>query len=615
MGTIRAVSRLLATHGHHFGVSYELLGSTTIGRSSGCTIQLLDEKASRLHSSVRAEGGRWVLHDEGSSNGTGLNGRLVLEPTPLNPGDEIAIGDNLLLFDPSLEILRDVEGAGAIILADSAARTVPGETPAAERPTFRSDAFLHGLSDLVASPRGLGRPAALLEAAIQGLHGSRGALLTAPVGEQPAKAIATWPHRSRITLSRRLLLKVLEQRALAKGDDGLMQLTVDQGRSTIEGCPGASMAVPLQVGGRVRGILYVESDRPRAFSGLPTDVIRSVLTVAFSRVLSGDPADLRPPPPPEPREAPVAESPAMQAALEQARALVDSDGPLLLEGERGTGKEYLARWLHSLGPRSAGPYVSVRCSALPEATAEAMLAGHEPGAFPGADRSHAGLLEQADGGTLMLDDIEALPPTAQTRLLRAIQEGRLYRVGGSHGLRIDVRVIAGTTADLAGRVGGGSFRAGLWEQLRGQRIALPPLRERLADIEPLLRRFVAGFNRRNGTTIRSFGPESVGLLESHDWPRNVDGLLDVAERLLCMTTGKQVEVGTTEAELRLLQMDLTMGGHDDLSTDVEQQERKLLVAVLQRCRGDLERASRMLRVEAPHLKRWMALHRLDRWGR
>ncbi len=205
------MSRLLVTHGHHFGVSYALLEDTSLGRSSACTIQLLDEKVSRLHSTIRKDGDSYILKDEGSSNGTGLNGRLLTEPAVLSPGDEVAVGNNLMLFDPDLEVLRDLDGAGSVIIAapggDKVAEPAPG------KPTrdggFQVEALLGVIADMLAGPRGVGRPAALVEAAVKGLDAERGALLLAPTGGEPMRAVATYPHRGRVTINRDILHAVL----------------------------------------------------------------------------------------------------------------------------------------------------------------------------------------------------------------------------------------------------------------------------------------------------------------------------------------------------------------------------------------------------------------------
>ncbi len=616
MCTIDPVSRLLVTHGHHFGVCYTLLDDTSLGRSSACTIQLLDEKVSRLHSTIRREGDKFVLRDEGSSNGTGLNGRLLIEPAELSAGDEVAIGNNLMLFDPDLEVLRDLDGAGSVIIAAPGGERIVEAQPG--KPTreggFQVEALLGIISDMLAGPRGVGRPAALVEAAVKGLGAERGALLLAPTAGEPMRAVATYPHRGRVTINRELLHGVLDRKKLQLTADGLIELTVKSGRSLIEAHAGATLASPVTLGGRLRGIFYAESGRSDAFGGLPREVVQSVLAVTFGHLLSGPPALLRAPRETSEMEAPVAQSPAMQAILEQAKAAAEEHDPVLLVGETGTGKSFLARFIHRQGPRQGGAFLTVHCGTLPENTAESALFGHEKGAFAGAGARRAGLLEQADGGTLLIDGLSELTPSLQTRLLRMVQEGRFYRVGGTRPVRVDVRMIVGTSRDLRQLVADGTFRGDLLDRVDVLRIEMPPLKRRIADVGPLVDRFVVRFNLRNGVRHKGFEAEAVGLLEGHDWPGNVSQLRDTVERLLVCAEGDYVSAEDADAELVALRA--VEEGDDDAGPDaLRALDRKLVARAMARCRGNKGRAALMLRRSREQLERMIALYDLDLYGR
>ncbi len=211
--------------------------------------------------------------------------------------------------------------------------------------------------------------------------------------------------------------------------------------------------------------------------------------------------------------------------------------PVLIEGETGTGKTTIARWIHRRGPRSAAPLVEVNCSALPENLAESELFGHERGAFTDAKSARIGLLEAADGGTLFLDELPSLSPALQAKLLTAIEDHAIRRVGGNKPQAVDARIVAATNLDLRAAIAAGRFREDLFHRLDLFRVRIPPLRERGEDILELARRLVARTCRRYGVPVREIPAVGRRRLLAHRWPGNVRELAHEIERAVVFESG------------------------------------------------------------------------------
>jgi len=238
----------------------------------------------------------------------------------------------------------------------------------------------------------------------------------------------------------------------------------------------------------------------------------------------------------------VGEQTGLKAVMERVELVAQSDVPVLILGETGTGKELVARALHVRGPRNQGPFIRVNCGAIPPELIDSQLFGHERGSFTGAEQTRQGWFERADGGTLFLDEIGELPLEAQVRFLRVLQDGFVERVGGSHPIHVNVRVVAATHRDLATMVRENRFREDLWYRLAVFPVLLPPLRERLEDIPALAEHFAERAAARFTLAPCHPTPEDLRLLQSYDWPGNIRELGAVIDRAAILGNGKCLEI-------------------------------------------------------------------------
>jgi two-component system nitrogen regulation response regulator GlnG len=239
----------------------------------------------------------------------------------------------------------------------------------------------------------------------------------------------------------------------------------------------------------------------------------------------------------------VGRSPAMQTVYRMITRVLRNDLTVLITGESGTGKELVAEAIHQLGSRRTGPFVAVNTAAIPADLVESELFGHEKGAFTGAIAQAIGKFEQANGGTLFLDEIGDMPPEAQTRLLRALQSGRIRRVGGRQEIAVNVRIVAATNRDLAPMITAGTFREDLFYRLNVVPIELPPLRERREDIGALAQHFLV-LAAEDGLPRRHLTPEAIARLEARSWRGNVRELRNVVYRLALMAREERIDVAS-----------------------------------------------------------------------
>src|SRR6202789_4093075 len=236
----------------------------------------------------------------------------------------------------------------------------------------------------------------------------------------------------------------------------------------------------------------------------------------------------------------ITKSPAMAAVLRMAEKAATSTIPVLVSGESGVGKEWIACAIHGSGERRAKPFIAVNCGAMPEHLVESILFGHEKGSFIGGTERHVGKFVEAAGGTLLLDEVGELPAAAQVKLLRAIQEGEVEPVGARKPVKVDVRIISATNRDLIADVKAGRFRDDLFYRLHVFPITVPPLRDRLTDIPALARHFLARFGAEEGKRIRLIAPEAMQALSTFRWPGNIRQLENTLFRAVVLAEGDTI---------------------------------------------------------------------------
>jgi two-component system, NtrC family, response regulator PilR len=297
----------------------------------------------------------------------------------------------------------------------------------------------------------------------------------------------------------------------------------------------------------------------------------------------------------------VGRSPKILDVFETIRKTADSGSTVMITGESGTGKELVAQALHWESGLRNGPFVSVNCGAVPETLMESELFGHVKGAFTGAVASTDGLFASADGGTLFLDEITEIPHTVQVKLLRAIQERQIRRVGDTRDVKIDVRLIAASNRDLGRAVGDGVLREDLFYRLNVIPIHLPPLRDRREDIPLLVAYFVKKVSRGVGRNVRGVAPDALAILELYHWPGNIRELENVVERAIVLGSSELLEADALPASLKQprdrhdVPLELPAEGID-LEATLDRIEHRYMQLALERVGGVQTRAAELLRV-------------------
>jgi DNA-binding NtrC family response regulator len=297
----------------------------------------------------------------------------------------------------------------------------------------------------------------------------------------------------------------------------------------------------------------------------------------------------------------IAGSQAMQDVLELAARVAPLDTTVLVYGESGTGKEFVVRLIHDQSPRAAAPFVSINCAALTETLLESELFGHVRGAFTGAVRDKAGLFEVAGSGTIFLDEIGEVAPTVQAKLLRALQEREIRRVGAERSIKVHARVVAATNRDLRAAVDAGTFREDLYFRLGAFIITVPPLRDRREDIPPLVHNFLIRAAARMKKDVSSVSADAMAALMNYRWPGNVRELEHAIERAVILANNPNIRVRDLPPEVT--QKSRTRPGDDTL--DLQEHERVMIERALERFRGNRRKTADALKISTVTLWRKM----------
>ncbi len=582
---------LLAVEGPNAGVRYVFDFDAEAGRSSACRIRVVDERVSRRHAHFTVDEGAVRVSDLGSRNGTWVNGERLASPMTLAPGDRVRVGATLLVFEPTLDLVPARFTGGALVVDDTA---VSLDEAAAETP-----AAVAAILELAGRLAEAGDEAAVLTEAVAWTMGALAAdvacVVTAGTGGRFAVPGAVAGTR-RLVTSRALLAAALEAGkpvrrvvTLAPGedDDG-----VDgDGRRSV-------LAVPLPGAGRTLGLLHLER---RLAGRRPFDDLHQLRLAAAAGVVASALARVRcAVPGPAAAAELVGESRAFRALRRAAEAAAPTEAPLLLDGESGTGRHHLARWLHRASPRADGPFVRLPAGTLRSADLAAALFGAETADPEGAERVAVGALERADGGTLYLSDLDRLPSRLQARLVRALADGSFTREGGRQTVPVAVRLLASRTRARGGRVGE------VQRPLARQVLQVPALPDREGDVALLFDHLAERAGRHLARTPLTLGAEGRRAAETWTWPGNVAELELVVRRLARIRPpGATIGPGDLPGALGAVP---GAGPATTLGERVAALEAAEITRVLREEAGHKARTARRLGISRPTLDRKLALY-------
>ena len=313
----------------------------------------------------------------------------------------------------------------------------------------------------------------------------------------------------------------------------------------------------------------------------------------------------------------VGRSSAVRALVDQVARVASTPARVLITGENGTGKELVARAIHTKSTRAKGPFVEVNCAAIPSELIESELFGHMKGSFTGAVQDRAGKFEQADGGTLFLDEIGDMSHAAQAKVLRVLQDGEVTRIGGQKSRKVDVRIVAATNKRLEEEIAANRFREDLYYRLNVVPIVVPPLRDRREDIPMLVQHFISRISTEGGVGAKAVEPAALERLQSLDWPGNIRELRNTVERLLILAAGPRITLGDVERLVGIRAGDATGGfGALEQFTTFEEfklaAERAFLAAKLRQFDWNVAETARVLDMPRSNLYKKIERHGLAR---
>jgi len=603
-------------------------GEITVGREASNGIAIADPSVSRRHCLISYREGKFQVRDLESRNGTHVNRTAVAEQC-LEHGDEIVTGDSSFLF-----LLEDegaaVFGTGRVEFEDAqfnAETTIihprdavylqPDrllrELPASSRVARNLNALLK-ISRIVHAIRSLEElQGQLLDLIFEVAPAGRGAiLLSDSEGHQFNSLFARTrqPGQTQLVkVSRTIARQVLEQGIAILGSDVAGSDDLREVESLAVAQVRSLLCVPLTVFQRVIGCIYLDSDsvtdrlheehlqlvtaiagisavaldNARRLQWLEQENERLTVEVSLERSLVGDGA-------------------RMKEVYQFIKRVAPTDSTVLIEGESGTGKELAARALHRNSPRASKPFVTINCAAIPETLLESDLFGHERGAFTGAAIQKKGRLEVADEGVVFLDEIGELAPALQAKLLRVLQEREFERVGGTHPIKLDIRLIAATNCNLEEAQRAGRFRQDLYYRLNVLKITMPALRDRREDIPMLARHFVQKHAKRCKVKARPISREALSRLVNHDWPGNVRELENAIERALVLGSSEMI-LPEDLPESLLEHIPAPEMTEAKYHAAVKELKKQLILDAVEQTQGSYADAARILGVHPNYLHR------------
>ena len=535
-------------------------GEATLGRDPANAVPVVDPSVSRKHCLLRRDpDGRFQIKDLDSRNGTLVNGLAVKEQW-LRHGDEIATGDSVFLFlieedkhaipasrvefddnHPAAETKLISPKEVVYLQPDRLLKELPATSPLACNLSalLKISRVVHAIRDLEELQ------AQLLDLIFEVVPASRGAILLAERGAEEFSSLYARTRQAGqpqlVRVSRTIARQVMTEDIAILGVDvpasgqlrDVESLAVSEVRSLL--------CVPLSVFQRVIGCIYV--DTTNSGSRFHEDHLQLLAAIAGISAVALDNArrlqwleqeNQRLTTEVRQEQSLIGEAPSMREIYQFLAKAAPTDSTVLIEGESGTGKELAARALHRNSGRGNKPFVAINCAAIPESLLESDLFGHERGSFTGAAMQKKGRLEVADGGVVFLDEIGELAPALQVKLLRVLQEREFERVGGTHSIKVDIRLIAATNRNLEEAVRLGHFRQDLYYRLAVVKVTMPPLRDHKDDIPMLTRHFVQKYAKRCKVKPKPISREAMAALVSYEWPGNVRELENAIERALVM---------------------------------------------------------------------------------